>query len=49
MAIDLSSLSSVLCPFISVFQQVIDSLFGAFSFLGVSAPSLSSLLGVTCG
>ncbi len=46
--VDLSSLSSVLCPFISVFQQVIDSFFGAFSFLGVTAPSLTSLLGITC-
>lgn len=41
---DLSFLCPYITPVLSVFQQVLDAFFGAFSFLGVSAPSLTSLL-----
>ena len=43
-------ISSLVCPIIAVFQQIIDSFFSAFSFLGISAPQISSLLTglVTC-
>lgn len=43
-------LSTLICPLIAVFQQVIDAFFSAFSFLGVSAPQLTDLLSglVTC-
>lgn len=41
---DLSSLCQYITPVLSVFQQVIDAFFGAFSFLGISAPNLTTLL-----
>ncbi len=43
-------ISSLVCPIIAVFQQILDAFFSAFSFLGISAPSISSLLTglVTC-
>ncbi len=37
-------ISSLVCPIIAVFQQIIDAFFSAFSFLGISAPQISSLL-----
>ena len=41
---DLSSLCQVITPVVSVFQSVLDAVFGAFSFLGVTAPNLLELL-----
>lgn len=47
----LSFLCSYVTPIIAVLQSVIDAFFNAFSFLGLTAPSLTStvnsLLGCT--
>ena len=42
--LDLSSLCQFVTPVLNVFQQVIDAVFGAFGFLGLTAPNLANLL-----
>ncbi len=46
---DLSSLCQFITPVIAALQSVLDSIFGAFSFLGISAPSISSLINPILG
>ncbi len=42
--LDLTSLCQFITPLIAAFQSVLDSVFGALSFLGVTAPNLLTLL-----
>ncbi len=46
---DLSSLCQFITPVIAAFQSVLDSVFGAFSFLGIAAPNLTSLVNSVLG
>jgi len=50
-----SQVCSLVSPFITLFQNVLNTLFGAFSFLGISAPNIGSSVyqilsgfGITC-
>lgn len=45
----LSFLCSYVTPIIAVLQSIVDAVFGAFSFLGVSAPSITSLVNSLLG
>ena len=47
--LDLSGICSIVSPIIAALQSVLDSIFGAFSFLGITAPSLSSLINPILG
>lgn len=40
----MASLCSVVAPFLSLAQQIVNSLFSAFSFLGISAPNVTSIV-----
>ena len=40
----MASLCSTVAPFLSLAQQIINSLFGAFSFLGISVPNITSIV-----
>jgi len=40
----LSSLCPYVAPFLTVFQNVINQVFGALSFLGISAPNITSIV-----
>jgi len=40
----LSSLCQYVTPFLTLIQQVVNTFFGYFSFLGISAPNVSSLV-----
>lgn len=40
----MASLCSVVAPFLSLAQQIVNSIFGAFSFLGISVPNVTSIV-----
>ena len=42
-------LCSLASPILTLVQQVLNTLFGFFSFLGVSAPDVSDLVGPVLG
>ncbi len=42
-------LCTIVTQVVSAFQSVVDSFFGAFSFLGLTAPDLASLINPILG
>ncbi len=47
--LDLSGICSIVSPIIAALQSVLDAIFGAFSFLGITAPSISGLINPILG
>ena len=45
----MASLCTAVAPFLTLAQQIVNTIFGAFSFLGISAPNVTSIVNSALG